>query len=374
MTTPLRTRQVARLFEQRTTHVGPPTVEERDRAIAAIAVALRTRRVRRHLRVAAAIAGALTVAAAAMALVRVTRVAPSVASAPPPASAPAESRLPPDLTRAVNVIAHPAGDGALVVSASNEPLVEGEALAPGSRIIARPGGRAILAFSTGTRLTVEDGGDLTLVDGGPTSVVALGRGLLRADVAKLHEHERFLVRTDDAEVEVRGTSFTVRSMSASECGGSATRVEVFEGVVVVRSGGAEARIVPGGSWTTPCSAQPSPSAPPTLVHGRSSSGSAKTNELSLAAQNDLFATAVSAKQHGNAGAAAERFGEFLSRYPASPLAESAAAQQMKLLRAIDLGRARAAAKAYAARWPDGFARPDADEILVSSGGSLPGGR
>jgi hypothetical protein len=253
------------------------------------------------------------------------------------------------------------------VGARSTPLVEGEALAPGSRIVARPGGHAILAFATGTRLTVEDEGDVTLVDGGPTSVIAVARGSLRADVAKLHAHERFLVRTDDAEVEVRGTSFRVSAGGA--CDGAGTRVEVYEGVVVVRHGADESRVAAGESWQpqecapTPApAAQPRPakSVAPPRPHGDTRSVSA------LRAQNDLFAAAVAAKQSGDTSGAAERFDEFVTRWPGSALAESAAAQRMKLLHASGSRRAADAARAYLARWPEGFARAEAEGIVAGT--------
>jgi len=350
MTTPLYARLVAQVLAAKAHEASPPSADDRDRAILAVAAALRSRRRRRAIRRSLLVVSSVAAVAAVVALVvrdRHGEAASSARVAAPPAA---------------QVIAHPAGEGATIVSAANAPLVEGEALAPGSRIIARPGGRALLAFATGTQLTLEDGGDLTLVDGGPTSVVALGQGAVLAKVAKLKERERFLVRTDDAEVEVRGTSFRVGRIAPGECGGIATTVSVFEGVVVVRHGDGEEKVGAGQSWPASCEPlEGRAGASATPSRGRSAGG-AKRPESTLAAQNDLFAAAVTAKEHGDTATAAARFADFVARYPASALAESAAAQRMKILRGSDPAQAASAARAYLARWPGGFARSDAEDI------------
>ena len=364
-----------------------PTAEDRVRAIEAIATALRTKKKQqRRARFAIVAAAALAASFAIGAGLIVHRGSPAIASSvSPPSASPSAAPSPPadfggdfggTLERAtapLRVVVHPGGGGAILVGGVNappaSPLLEGEPLALGSHVRARAGGRALLAFSTGTRLTLEDGGDVTLVDGGPTSVIALGHGGLRADVAKLREHERFLVRTDDAEIEVRGTSFHVQA-TETPCAGAATRVEVYEGVVVVRHGGVEARLGPGDSWPAGCVPQPTtaPAAPPVSARptGRVGSAPAIASASSLAAQNDLFSGAVAAKQRGDASGAIERFDDFVARYPTSPLAESAAAQRMKLLHAIDSDRTDAAARAYLARWPEGFARAEAEGILAGA--------
>jgi ferric-dicitrate binding protein FerR (iron transport regulator) len=371
MTTARYARAAGRLLGREPRELGPPSFEDRARAIEAVAAALRAKGKRRRLRLRLV---AATAVAAALAAVAVGLHA-SRGSAPV-AAAPAEwtvERAPSPF----EIIAHPSGDGAMVVGTSSAPLtaplmaplMEGESLAPGSRIVARPGGHAILAFSTGTRLTVEDGGDVTLVDSGPTSVIALSHGVLRADVAKLQAHERFLVRTDDAEIEVRGTSFRVQ-VAGEPCAAGATRVDVYEGVVVVRSRGDETRVAAGESFSPACASSREANGPVTSAQGShpaAASGAAHPPPASsLGAQNDLFGAAVSAKQSGNTRGAIDRFDAFVTRYPSSPLAESAAVQRMKLLRGLDGGRAAAAARAYLARWPDGFGRAEAEAIVAGA--------
>ena len=90
---------------------------------------------------------------------------------------------------------------------------------------------------------------------------------------------------------------------------------------------------------------------------------APLSQSELAAQNDLFASAVHAKRRGQ-GSQAVRIFERLGRlYPTGPHAESAAVQRMKLLVVVDRDAARRAASEYLSRYPAGFARVDARQIL-----------
>jgi hypothetical protein len=54
----------------------------------------------------------------------------------------------------------------------------------------------------------------------------------------------------------------------------------------------------------------------------------------------------------------------MARYPASPLAESAAVQRMNLLAASDPARVKVAARQYLARYPQGYARTEAEGLLA----------
>ncbi len=321
------------------------------------------------------------------------------------------------------------GDVTVTAPGSNASVADGKPLAAGSRVIARAGGRALLAFATGTRLTVEEGSDMTIVEEGATQVFSLAGGAMRADVAKLAEGQRFLVRTADAEVEVRGTSFRVAVAPADPgCGGgTTTRVAVYEGSVIVRREGMEARVAKGESWPLHCASSehargrlrasgpgsglagiasagagggsgvsssgaggsvargagntgPSGAggaapallgagAPQAAVGGGASSAATgpSTSAVSgsgLAIQNDRFAAAIAAKRSGDSATAIAGFERFLAAYPGSPLAESALVERMKLLAASDPARGASAAKQYLARYPGGFARAEAEAIAA----------
>ncbi|APR86846.1 Fe-S oxidoreductase [Minicystis rosea] len=92
-------------------------------------------------------------------------------------------------------------------------------------------------------------------------VVTLVRGTLDVTVRPLAQGERFVVRTADAEIEVRGTAFRVEAE-----GGRIRGVAVSEGTVEVRYAGFSAVIPSGGSWrATGDGAAPSASASPIAV-------------------------------------------------------------------------------------------------------------
>ena len=86
----------------------------------------------------------------------------------------------------------------------------------------------------------------------------------------------------------------------------------------------------------------------------------------LGEQNDLFAEAIVAKRSGESQIALATFDRFLATYPSSPLAQSAAVERMRLLRAAQSPRAIAAARQYLARYPNGFARAEAEAILAGA--------
>jgi hypothetical protein len=377
---------------------APPMVARADRenAIAAIERAIRAKarqktRLRWAIGLGAAAAAVLCVGVGGVAM---RHRAASVTASASPATSQAHASAGANLTTndaPFTVVGRSTGGVTVSSSASTDPLAEGKPLAAGSRVISRAGGRALLAFSTGTQLTVEEGSDMTIVDQGATQVFALGGGALKADVAKLRDGQRFLVRTADAEVEVRGTSFRVSvAPSDPSCGaGTVTRVAVYEGAVVVRQHSPRAhedRVAAGEAWPANCAATPvaAPIAAPAGPSGRRSgprapiarapsasdrasgpeAAAAPSSPSSLAEQNDRFAEAIAAKRSGSTSVAIARFERFLATYPSSALAESAAVERMKLLAATDPSRGAAAARQYLARYPAGFARAEAEAIVA----------
>ncbi|MFO0643524.1 MAG: FecR domain-containing protein [Polyangiaceae bacterium] len=280
---------------------------------------------------------------------------------------------------------HPTeGTQATLSDGTKVPLVDGVPVLEGSRIDATYG-RVDLSFATGTELSLESHGEVSVVGAGKTQAFRLDRGRLSAHVAKLGEGERFVVRTGDTEVEVRGTRFVVELGPKLACaGGTETRVTVSEGVVVVRSQGAEARVSAGETWpacTDP--APPSPpvlrSASPVLPSASPSSPSLHAPEArvvasaakepleappsSLAEENALFQTGLSQKRAGDSAAAIATFEALVRKHPKSPLAESAHVERMRLLANHRDPRARAAAKEYLARYPKGYARGEAMDLV-----------
>lgn len=339
----------------------PPLPKARAAAITALEQAIAQRaRAKKRARWMGGLAAAAAVAVVALGTAQVARMhrgGSAVATAPAPAG---ETRI---VGRTV------AGAASVVIAGEAAPVVDGRALPAGSRVVTEKAGRVLLAFATGTSGVLEDAGDVTLDSIGPQQALRLDSGSIDLHVAKQTAGQRFVVKTTDSEVEVRGTQFRVSIVPPdAACGaGTTTRVAVSEGVVVVRHGGAEARVAAGEQWPSGCTATASaapvesPSSP-ALARG----GSSATPASTLGVQNDLFAQAIAAKRRGDVGTAIAGFDRFLARYPGSPLAESATVERMRLLRGGDPSRAASAARAYLARYPNGFAHAEAEAILAGS--------
>ncbi len=365
---------------------APPSSEARGAAIVAIERAIATRSRRKRVRLGLGVAA--SVAAAAAIVLGVFRVLPSAGDAGVASSTPLR----------VHPVSGSAQNGMrATVIASNEsdlikatPLRDGALVSHGQRVMTPADGKIVLAHPSGTELTLGGGSDMSIVEDDQNRIYSLGKGTLDLRVAKLETSERLVVRTLDAEVEVRGTRFHVEVTDpTTTCDGHATRVSVDEGVVVVRRDGAEARLTAGQSWPTCMQvAGPQPtgpalqsSTPPSpvpsggpsggitrdpvtpQVASSGSSGSSASSGSSTIEQNDLFDDGIEKKHRGDMAGAAASFERLLAKYPQGPLAESAAAQRVKVLRTSNPARAKVAAREYLSRWPRGFARDEAESVL-----------
>jgi hypothetical protein len=338
-----------------------PLPDDRDATVRAMQRALRARRVgRARTRWLGGVAAAAALALGTFGALHRPTSAPPVAAAP---VAPAE------------VVAKHVSGGVLLFSGGRtDPLLDARAIGAGDHVLALLDGQATIALASGTRLSVAGGGDVALLSGGSTQIFELRTGSVRADVAKLRVGERFVIRTVDAEVEVRGTSFRVATAPPDPaCGnGTTTRVNVFEGVVTIRSGTSEVAIHPGESWPLGCASGVVPAVapsysdrtlPPSSTSVRPFAVGVAAPQSELAVQNDLFDQAMLAKRRGDLHGAIASFDRLLSRYPACPFAESVAAERMKLLAGTDRARAVDVARDYLRRYPNGFARTDAEALL-----------
>jgi outer membrane protein assembly factor BamD (BamD/ComL family) len=124
------------------------------------------------------------------------------------------------------------------------------------------------------------------------------------------------------------------------------------------------RVAAGEQWPSGCTR--TEAAVPAGSGASAGHTSASAPASNLGAQNDLFAAAVAAKRQGNYRAAVTGFDRFLSRYPGSPLAESALVEKMRLLRATDPSRAVTAARDYLARFPGGYGHTEAEAIVAGA--------
>ncbi|MEO8181676.1 MAG: FecR domain-containing protein [Deltaproteobacteria bacterium] len=343
----------------------PSTVPSRARGLATIERALEAQRPRRSW---AAIAGLAACAAAGLAWVALGRF-----EAGPPSVARA---------KLVSILASPIREGALLRDSQGEtPLELITVLPSGGRISTKPGGGAALQLSTGTRLELGSASDLTLQRQDELQLFALQRGLLDARVSKLGPGQRFVIDTPDAQMEVRGTVFQLEVLQGSEpCGGGTrSRLEVREGVVEVRSGSRVVRVAAGEHWPADCepgtrvgsegpaAAEPSASegtetAPAVSKPALPASKARSPKRSALATQNDAFQAALRTQERADTTGALRAYAQFIRRYPASPLSENAQVERLRLLATSDPELAKAEAAGYLARYPNGFARAEAQRL------------
>lgn len=354
---------------------------ELERGVATIERAMLARSRRRGL---ASVAGALAAAAALALLTRSLLFAP------------VNDRQQSPL---VAIDVSPAGKGAALRASDRASQLAGRAgLQSGQRIETPVDGGASLRFSTGTSVDLGGSTSFGVDSQGATERFSLQRGTLSAHVAKLTLGQRFIVATPDAEVEVRGTRFTVRVLEQGQgCGaGSRTRLDVVEGVVEVRSGGASVSVHAGEHWPSGCAvtapqlvqlappssvaataasesahvARPDPKAlaanaarsSPWAAEGTAPSTPSSEKASALAAQNDLFAQGVASRRQGDVNGALRAYQDLIDRFPSSPLAENAMVERMRLLASVHDARASAEAQRYLARYPRGFAVHEAGAL------------
>jgi ferric-dicitrate binding protein FerR (iron transport regulator) len=332
-----------------------PGAEDRLAAIRAVERAMRRKARRRLLS-----RGAGLVAAAASVAVYFAAQRPSrpIAVEPTPPAAVAE------VVR---------GSAVTIRGGDEQPISASVPVTAGDRIVARPASNARVKLSTGTMLFIEEGGDLSIVEQASNQVFSLAVGAMRADVAKLAQGQRFVIRTPDAELEARGTSFRVARIGGGRLcpAGLTTKLSVFEGQVVARAHEREVSVGPGEEWTA-CelrASAPAPAEPPsTSSSAPADAPSARATPAARGLQpiNDLFADAMDAKAKGDKARALSALQRLETLYPASPLAESAAVERMKLLASTNPKAAAVVAKRYLVRYPDGFARDVAEGIVAKS--------
>jgi hypothetical protein len=207
--------------------------------------------------------------------------------------------------------------------------------------------------------------------------VALAEGTLDLKVRKLGEGERFLVATDDAEVEVRGTVFEVEAHA-----GKIARVAVSEGKVEVRHRRAVSIVAAGGAWQPPvedpvlasrAEVSPLDAARATgrpmrnrasgshHVRARGEHGDDERPDAEDASKD--FDQAVDVLGQGDYAAARERLDAFRAAHPGDDRADLAAFLAIvSLQRAGRKAEARDAARHYLDTYPKGDRRAEAQRV------------
>jgi TolA-binding protein len=258
----------------------------------------------------------------------------------------------------------------------------------GQSVVAGQGRSTVVEFGSGTKITLKEQGELVYREDTAVQRFGLVRGSAHLVVAKLTNGQRFVVDTEDAEVEVRGTVFDVAvKLGPPECA-RRTTVAVTEGAVEVRSRGKKVVLHPGDGWEGECvqpervaeavrppvparvaRKPPAAPAPPASSEAVAAVAESPQNtkeeapDSSLNEQNDLYAAATSARQQGDGARALGLYDRLLERFPRSPLAESAGVERIRLLKRLSPERAQADARRHLARYPQGFASAELRALL-----------
>lgn len=244
------------------------------------------------------------------------------------------------------------------------------------------------AHRTETRVTPEPGARFTRTTEGDLDRVSLDEGAIRAEVKKLGAGERFLVRTGDAEIEVRGTIFRVEARD-----GALRAVDVVEGVVEVRLADEKWRVEAGGTWRptvidaaaakrsaepaaasasappapadrSPPTSAPSASAPPPRVAAPATPTPAPSASNAAAASRSLQ-EAIAAIERGDYGHASKTLEKARTAETDPERAELAVyLHAVALQRAGRPEDARRAASDYLARYPGGRFVAEAKRIAA----------
>ena len=207
-----------------------------------------------------------------------------------------------------------------------------------------------------------------------TEIVTLSDGAVSLSVRHLQAGERFLVKTGDAEVEVRGTLFRVEAKDDR-----IRNVEVREGKVEVRFHGATFDVKADERWDRPADAPPviSTAPAPARVEPASPAQSASaTGKLRQGPPPPLpsakpvaeeastgFEEGMEMMARGDYGAAAKRLDAFSRANSRDDRAEDAAF--LVILALQRAGRSTAAVEAarrYLDTYPSGYRRAQAQAI------------
>ncbi len=199
--------------------------------------------------------------------------------------------------------------------------------------------------------------------------VRLKSGSVALRVPKLGTRGKVSVQTSDALVEVHGTQFSVRVVERPPLE-AFTEVDVREGRVLVRSGAQSRFLGAGDHWSsaelpaaTPASQSSNP--PRARRHRRHlPASSERVSASDLAAQNQLVEDADHARLNGAPQLAVQHLETLIARYPEAELAHNARVQRFRLLGQMHRDAdAVAAADDYLRRYPRGFARDEARQLI-----------
>ena len=216
--------------------------------------------------------------------------------------------------------------------------VAGDATVGRDGISTGPGGSARAQLPSGAEVEVESSAQLRFAQAAGDEPrgdrIELAAGEIQVRVPKLARGTDLRVRTANATVIVHGTRFSVQRTAAS----GETRVAVTEGLVEVDSAegvhmlsAGMSLVVPTPSAAPALPAAPSPPPPASGVRAPGPAAAAPAQASTLAAENALLAEVMRLRREHQLDRALSKADDFLSRYPSSPLAETARAERQAIL-------------------------------------------
>lgn len=259
--------------------------------------------------------------------------------------------------------AQPRGAGGVVASSGalkiGQPQGEAEVVESGERTLS-------LQLSPGVLVHLRAQSAVQVRDAGARVVVR--RGEVAAEVTA--RDSLLFLESGDTEVATRGAHFSVKV--GAGCDGR-SQVEVSAGSVVIAG---RTKLQAGERWprcsapaprapVSPTPTAPAPRARPQVTKRTNAPPPPTPNDDRLARHNELYLEALELQRAGNVAAAVKKLEAVLAD-PSTPLAETALSQKMKWLSATNRPAAREAAKDYLQRFPMGFGRADAEQLVLES--------
>ena len=257
---------------------------------------------------------------------------------------------------------------------------ESAPLGPGDELRTGPDASARASLPTGAVVDVGPWARLRFAATGSGAAVRdrleLVAGRIEVRVPKLRAGDEVRVRTEDATVVVHGTRFSVERTAAAGGQPGATHVTVNEGVVAVETRSGERTLTAGMELVTPevtaadarvASAPHAPAlaASPLDTAGEPSSLASPGARSTLGAENALLSEAMRLRRSGQGERAITVVDAFLSRYPGSPLTETARVERLRALEDTGaMDRLEREAQRYLTDYPLGYARQEAGRMLA----------
>jgi hypothetical protein len=216
--------------------------------------------------------------------------------------------------------------------------------------------------------------------------LSLAVGRVDVSVKKNAAERRVVIETPTAEVVMRGTHFSV-NVSSTAGHVTTTKVAAAQGSVwIVVKGERVATLKAGDEWTSARDGKAEDvasldataetqrkteltgkSSVPRGARQRATSPATPAETGTLAEENQLFQTALDARNRGNDARAVELFDKLLSRFPRSALGEEAQVERFRALKRLGKNQhAAAAARRYLAGHKSGFARDEARNMALGS--------